>query len=264
MTAKQIFTHPIAIFIYIAGVLTLIYGITQGWFGGKKKSKQQRCAEETGFNLDDLDPKAITTTMGMNRDKFEACMSRQPEGERCRTFHPEDAISFYSSPPPLDGIVKNGKCVGEEGADCLIAFGKKGKWKDGVCAPVATNTVDENNPAQRTTSSENETSRTSGQTQIGQTPSGFFITPSSNYRICNKDTWDDFKSRLHFNFQVWALQNAPCGNDWSKALAEIKGYLQQRAGLWQMQTLPNTIQPLQNYMKQNYPHFEMGLNVSKI
>lgn len=111
MTAKQIFTHPIAIIIYVAGALTIIYGIFQGWFGGKNKSKQQRCAEETGFNLADLDPKQITNTMGMNRDKFDACMALQPEGEKCRTYHPEDAVTTYSSPPPLDGIIKNGKCV---------------------------------------------------------------------------------------------------------------------------------------------------------
>lgn len=36
MTAEKIFTHPIAIVIYIAGALTLIYGAMQGWFGGKR------------------------------------------------------------------------------------------------------------------------------------------------------------------------------------------------------------------------------------
>lgn len=35
MMAKQIFTHPVAIVIYIIGALTLIYGITQGWFNKK-------------------------------------------------------------------------------------------------------------------------------------------------------------------------------------------------------------------------------------
>lgn len=52
--------------------------------------------------------------MGMNRDKFLACMARQPEepeGEKCRTYHPEDAVITYYSSPPLDGIIKDGKCI---------------------------------------------------------------------------------------------------------------------------------------------------------
>lgn len=139
MTAKQIFTHPIAIIIYVAGALTIIYGIFQGWFGGKNKSKQQRCAEETGFNLADLDPKQITNTMGMNRDKFDACMAKQPEGDKCHIPNIADLLGgmpIGGGSPVLDGVIQNGKCVGENGQPCAYAsepFYIKGVWKNGKC-----------------------------------------------------------------------------------------------------------------------------------
>lgn len=39
--------------------------------------QQKSCSTKTGFNLQDLDPNSGTTTMGMNRDKYEECM-KQP------------------------------------------------------------------------------------------------------------------------------------------------------------------------------------------
>jgi len=40
------------------------------------QSKEAYCAKQTGFNLQDLDPNATTTTMGINRDKYEACLKK--------------------------------------------------------------------------------------------------------------------------------------------------------------------------------------------
>ena len=49
MTAEKIFTHPIAIVIYIAGALTLIYGITQGWFSRNKCPKGLTWSKTKGY-----------------------------------------------------------------------------------------------------------------------------------------------------------------------------------------------------------------------
>lgn len=133
--------------ILIGAAIILTLGIAWvgwkywGWFSGKDW-KQKRCARKTGFNLEDLDPQATTTTMGMHRREFEICMgTAQKEGERCRTYHPEDAFSTYSSSPPLDGTIKNGKCIGEEGASCSLPNNKTltpdGKWKNGECVANA-------------------------------------------------------------------------------------------------------------------------------
>ena len=48
----------------------------QGMSGlSAEQKKQIACAEKTGFNILDLTPGATTTTMGMNKDKYEACIN---------------------------------------------------------------------------------------------------------------------------------------------------------------------------------------------
>lgn len=91
------------------------------FFTGKpnKKSltKQEQCAKETGFNLQDLDPKAITTTMGINKDKYLECMATAPvpkEGTPCYVFNWTQLLAGAfpgGYEPKLDGIIKNGVCV---------------------------------------------------------------------------------------------------------------------------------------------------------
>lgn len=73
MTTKEFFKHPATITIGIVITLGLLAWVGKtywGWFGGKKGA----CARKTGFNLQDLEPGAITNTMGMNRREFEECM----------------------------------------------------------------------------------------------------------------------------------------------------------------------------------------------
>jgi len=84
--------------------------------------------------------------------------SPEEEGDKCRTYHPEDAFSTYTSPPPLDGVIKNGKCVGEDGTACSMPNApmfKMGKWKDGNCVAdtsILASSVNENNPNARASS----------------------------------------------------------------------------------------------------------------
>jgi hypothetical protein len=52
--------------------------------------KQIECAKKTGFNLQDLNPKAMTTTSGMNREEFNKCM----EGKEEEAPKPEEGKKF--------------------------------------------------------------------------------------------------------------------------------------------------------------------------
>lgn len=118
---KAFFTHPITITVGIIitlGALALVGYNYWGWFGGKDKAQN----------------------------------GAPQEGDKCHIPNILDAVTDYVGGLPLDGIIKDGKCVGRDGDVCAYASEPayiKGVWKDGKCIIAPSNS----------SVSENETSR---------------------------------------------------------------------------------------------------------
>lgn len=80
MTTKEFFFHPATITVGIILLIALVVIIGYHYFGWFQPSatngetKEQKCARLTGFNLADLDPKAVTTTQGIFRTEFDECL----------------------------------------------------------------------------------------------------------------------------------------------------------------------------------------------
>lgn len=75
----------------------------------KQILKQKECAKKTGFNLQDLNPKAMTATQGMNREAFDKCMSGQEEAPKPESEEGKKNFDLSSVPvyvwAGLGGIV---------------------------------------------------------------------------------------------------------------------------------------------------------------
>jgi len=126
----------------------------------KQILKQKECAKKTGFNLQDLNPKAMTITQGMNRAEFDKCMQGEAE-EAPKPEEGEGKKSFDLSSVPvyvwagLGGVVL-GAIVGvisEKSMDKKLFKGVTGGVIGGVAIGgiVAAATY---KPAERNTNAE--------------------------------------------------------------------------------------------------------------